>query len=53
MKAIQAGGIPCLDQTDVAVDVKTRWLIGNNICEDANSFTKAMATSYAGEVSEL
>ena len=52
LKAIQAGGIPCFDQTDVAVDVKVRWLLGNAICSDVAGFRKAMATSYAGEVTE-
>lgn len=50
LKAIEAGAIPCYDHTDVAVDVKARWLLGNAICSDAAGFRKAMATSYAGEV---
>ena len=52
MKAIEAGGVPCYDHTDVAVDVKARWLLGNAICSDVPGFRKAMSTSYAGEVTE-
>lgn len=52
-KAIEAGGVPCFDQTDVAVDVKARWLIGNAICSEVEGFRKHMATSYAGEVTDL
>ena len=50
LKAIEAGAIPCYDHTDVAVDVKARWLLGNAICSDVEGFRKSMATSYAGEV---
>ena len=49
-EAIKAGGIPCLDQTDVTVDVKVRWLIGNGICSTVEEFRKAMETNYCGEV---
>tara|TARA_Y100000310_G_C20637678_1_gene792085 strand:+ start:288 stop:1385 length:1098 start_codon:yes stop_codon:yes gene_type:complete len=49
-EAIKAGGIPCFDHTDVAVDVKVRWLIGNGMCSNIDDFKKAMETSYAGEV---
>ncbi len=49
-EAIQAGGIPCYDHTDVAVDVKVRWLIGNGICSSIEDFKIAMKTSYAQEV---
>ncbi len=52
-EAIKAGGIACYDHTDVAVDVKVRWLIGNGICSNIDEFRKAMQTSYAGEVTEL
>ena len=52
LKAIEAGAIPCYDHTDVAVDVKARWLLGNAICSDVEGFRKAMATSYAGEVTQ-
>lgn len=48
--AIKAGGVTCGDHTDVAVEVKAKWLIGNAICADADGFRKAMATSFAGEV---
>ncbi|MFH1586698.1 MAG: asparaginase domain-containing protein [Candidatus Diapherotrites archaeon] len=48
--AVKAGGIPCYDHTDVAVDVKVRWLIGNGICSTLDEFREAMKTSYAGEV---
>jgi len=48
--AIMAGGIPCGDCTDVAVEVKARWLLGNGICADSEGFRKAMTTSFAGEV---
>jgi len=49
-EAIKAGGIPCFDHTDVAVDVKVRWLLGNGICSNINEFKTAMKTSFAGEV---
>ncbi len=49
-EAIKAGGIPCYDHTDVAVDVKVRWLIGNGICSTIKDFRNAMMTSFAGEV---
>ena len=48
--ALQAGAVACYDHTDVAVDVKARWLLGNGVCTDVEGFRKAMATSYAGEV---
>lgn len=47
---IKAGGIPCYDHTDVAVDVKVRWLIGNGICSTIEDYKRAMETNYAGEV---
>jgi L-asparaginase len=50
IEAVKAGGIPCFDHTDVAVDVKVRWLIGNAICQSIEDFRKAMKTSFAGEV---
>lgn len=50
LEAIRAGGIPCYNHTDVAVDVKVRWLIGNGICSSIEEFRTAMKTSYAGEV---
>lgn len=50
VEAIKAGGIPCYDHTDVAVDIKVRWLIGNGLCSTIDDFKKAMLTSYAGEV---
>lgn len=50
LQAIKAGGIPCFDHTDVAVDVKVRWLIGNSICSSIKDFKNAMKTSFAGEV---
>ena len=49
-EAIKAGGIACFDHTDVAVDVKVIWLIGNGLCSTVDDFKRAMATSYAGEV---
>lgn len=52
LKAIQAGGIACYDHTDVAVDVKVRWLLGNGICSGVEGFRKAMGTNYAGEVTQ-
>jgi len=48
--AIKAGGIPCYDHTDVAVDVKVRWLLGNGIASSIEDFRNAMKTSFAGEV---
>lgn len=50
--AIEAGAIACLDSTDVAIDVKVRWLAGNGICSTIADFAKAMKTSYCGEVTE-
>ncbi len=50
--AINAGGIACLDSTDVAIDVKVRWLAGNGICSTIEDFSRAMKTSYCGEVTE-
>ena len=50
LAAIKAGGIPCFDHTDVAVDVKVRWLIGNAICSSIQDLRKAMKTNFAGEV---
>ncbi|MDO8599710.1 MAG: asparaginase domain-containing protein [bacterium] len=49
-EAVRAGGIACYDHTDVAVDVKVRWLIGNGICSTIDQFRQAMRTSFAGEV---
>lgn len=49
-EAVKAGGIPCYDHTDVAVDVKVRWLIGNGICSSIEDYKKAMTKSFAGEV---
>lgn len=51
LEAIKAGGIPCYDHTDVAVDVKVRWLIGNGMCSTIEDYKEAMKISYAGEVS--
>jgi L-asparaginase len=51
-KAIKAGAISCLDHTDVAVDIKVRWLIGNGLCSSIDDFRKVMRTSFAGEVTE-
>lgn len=50
LAAIKAGGIPCYDHTDVAVDVKVRWLLGNGIAANIEEFRNAMKTSFAGEV---
>ena len=50
--AINAGAIACLDSTDVAIDVKVRWLAGNGICSTIEDFARAMRTSYCGEVTE-
>src|SRR3989338_3585166 len=50
IQAIQAGGIPCYDHTDIATDVKVRWLIGNNICSSIEDFRNAMKTNFVGEV---
>jgi len=50
LEAIKAGGIPCYDHTDVAVDVKVRWLIGNGICSTIEDYKKSMMKSFAGEV---
>ena len=52
IEAIKAGAIACYDHTDVAVDEKVRWLIGNGICSTIEDFRKAMKTSYAGEVTQ-
>ncbi len=53
LAAIKAGGIPCYDHTDVAVDVKVRWLLGNGIAANIADFREAMKTNYAGEVASL
>lgn len=50
LEAIKAGGIPCFDHTDVAVDVKVRWVIGNAMCSSIEDFKKSMATNFSGEV---
>lgn len=50
LAAIKAGGIPCYDHTDIAVDVKVRWLLGNGIAANIEEFRTAMKTSFAGEV---
>ncbi len=50
LQAIKAGGIPCYDHTDTAVDVKVRWLIGNGLCSSIEDYKKAMRINYAGEV---
>lgn len=50
VEAIKAGGIPCYDHTDVAVDVKVKWLIGNGMCSNIEDYKKAMEKSFAGEV---
>lgn len=50
--AINAGAISCLDHTPVAIDVKVRWLIGNELCTSIADFRRAMRTSFAGEVTE-
>lgn len=52
MDAIQAGAIPCYDSTDVAIDVKVRWLQANGLCKNIEEFAQAMKTSYCGEVTE-
>lgn len=52
MAAIDAGAIACLDTTDVAIDVKVRWLAGNGICSSIQDFARAMKTNYCGEVKE-
>lgn len=49
-RAVEAGGIPGLDHTSVAVEVKARWLIGNQVCNSVEGFRKAYMTSYGGEV---
>ncbi|MBI4159679.1 asparaginase [Candidatus Wolfebacteria bacterium] len=50
LQAIEAGGIPCYDHTDVAVDVKVRWLLGNGIASNIDEHRKAMQTSFVGEM---
>jgi L-asparaginase len=52
MAAINAGAIACLDSTDVAIDIKVRWLGGNGICSSIEDYAHAMKRSYCGEVSE-
>jgi len=52
MAAIDAGAIACLDSTDVAIDVKVRWLGGNGVCSTIEDYTRAMKKSYCGEVTE-
>lgn len=50
LQAIKAGGIPCYDHTDVAVDVKVRWLLGNGIAANIEEHREAMRVSFVGEV---
>ncbi len=50
--AIDAGAIACLDSTDIAIDIKVRWLAGNGICSSIEDYARAMKTSYCGEVTE-
>ena len=50
LRAIEAGAIPGLDHTSIAVEVKARWLLGNGLADSVESFKRAMQTSYAGEV---
>ncbi|MDP2630502.1 MAG: asparaginase domain-containing protein [Candidatus Uhrbacteria bacterium] len=52
MAAIEAGAIACLDSTDIAIDIKVRWLAGNGICSTIEDYARAMKTSYCGEVTE-
>lgn len=52
MAAINAGAIACLDSTDIAIDVKVRWLAGNGLCSTIADYARAMKTSYCGEVTE-
>ncbi|MDO8303704.1 MAG: hypothetical protein Q7T18_10725, partial [Sedimentisphaerales bacterium] len=52
MAAIGAGAIACLDSTDIAIDIKVRWLAGNGICSSIADYAQAMKTSYCGEVTE-
>lgn len=49
-EAIKAGAIACYNHTDVAAEVKVKWLLGNNLCSGIEEFRKAMQTNYAGEV---
>ena len=48
--ALDAGAIPCYDTNECAVEVKVRWLLGNNLASSVDAMRRAMATSYAGEV---
>ncbi len=50
LEAIKAGGIACYDHTDVAVDVKVRWLLGNGVATNIEEHRTAMRTSFVGEV---
>ncbi|MFA5966976.1 MAG: asparaginase domain-containing protein [Patescibacteria group bacterium] len=50
--AINAGAIACYDTTDIAIDIKVRWLAGNGLCSTISDYSKAMKTSYCGEVTE-
>jgi L-asparaginase len=51
MKALEAGAIPCFDQSEAVVAVKIAWLIGNNLCRTVADFNEAMRTNYVGELS--
>lgn len=53
IEAMNAGAIPCYDHTDVAVDVKVKWLLGNGLCSSIDDFKKAMQISFAGEVKAI
>ena len=50
VRAVEAGAIPCYDQTDTVVAVKSSWLLGNGLCTKIEDFRKAMKTNYLGEV---
>lgn len=50
MKGLEAGAIPCFDQTEAAVAVKIAWLMGNNLCTKVADFNEAMRTNYVGEL---
>jgi L-asparaginase len=52
LRAINAGGMPSFDHTGPAVEVKARWLMGNDICTSVDGFRKAFATSYVGEITK-
>lgn len=50
VQAIEAGGIPAKDMTDVMTEVKLMWLLGQNLT-DREELKKQLHKSFVGEIS--